>query len=142
MSFPLVSVEDPDFANDLAILDEEWLYRGIKQRHLPGGMDGPVSSAAFKTKQANGIRRHVSVFRQKLCTPEEVFDILTQSVALAVLRAGEVRDLKPEVGGVASVRGTNMAHSRIIRNRMVTDEEWSVVALLLAEACRIACVRS
>lgn len=142
MCFPPASPQDPDFANDPAIHDHEQLYRGIKATHLPRGLFGPVSSAAFKRKQEWGIRRHVSVYRQTLCTPSEVFKILPQSVALACVIAGDARSLKPEVDGVAPVPDSHPAHSRIIRNRTVSDDMWSVVALLLAESCRIAHVRS
>lgn len=141
MCFPPATAEEPDFADDPAILDHEQLYRGIKAKHLPSGLSGPVSSAAFKSKQEWAVRRHLSVYRQTLCTPLEVFNILRQSVALASVSAGDARNLKPEVGGVAPVPGTHPAHSRIIRNRTVSDDMWSVVALLLAEACRIAHLR-
>ncbi|HUT60550.1 MAG TPA: hypothetical protein VNA25_22120 [Phycisphaerae bacterium] len=141
MCFPQASREDPDFADDPAILDHEQLYRGIKAKHLPGGLSGPVSSAAFKTNQKWGVRRHLSVYRQTLCTPLEVFNILRQSVALASVSAGDARNLRPKVDGVAPVPGTHPAHSRIIRNRTVPDDMWSVVALLLAEACRIVHTR-
>lgn len=141
MCYPPPSPVDPDFSDDPQILDDEELYRGIKEEHLPDGVSGPVSSAAFKSKQGRGIRRHLSVFRRTLCTPSEVFGILRKSVALASVAARDARDLAPEVEGVAPVPSTHPAHSRIIRDRTVPDDLWNVVALLLAEACRIAHVR-
>lgn len=141
MRYPQASEQDPDFADDPAILDEEELYRGIKQNHLPQGSAGPISSAAFKTKQWSGVRRHVSVFRKSLCAEREVFGRLPKSVALASLSAQEARGHKPEIQGVAPAHTAHPAHSRIIRNRTVPDDRWNVIAFLLAEASQITHLR-
>jgi len=141
MCFPPPSPKDPDFSDDSTILDDEQLYRGIKEEHLSDNPSFPVSPAAFKTTQNAGKRRHLSVYRQTLCTPLQVFKNLPKSVVLAVVTAGYARSQKPNVNGVAPVQGTHPAHSRIIRNRTVSDEMWSVVASLFAEVCRITHVR-
>lgn len=133
---PPVLPDDPDFRDDPAIPDDEGLQRGLLAIWLPKGIDGPVSSAAFKTRQHNKIRRHVSTYRDSLARPCDIWPWLQRSVALATVSAGEARGLAPEITGVCDADG-HRGHARIIRHRQVSDDEWAVVAIHLAESARV-----
>ena len=133
--------DDLDYQDDPSIRDDEGLYRGILKRHLHGP-DGPISSAAFKPERPpQGVDRHLSVWREELCTLAWVFDHrLRRSVALARLTAMDARCHAPTVVGVGTVP-PHPAHARIIRHRDVTKDDWAEVADALAEASVVAAVR-
>lgn len=137
---PLPADNGPVFVDDESIADNELLYRGLLPPHLPQGPGGPVSPTAFKTRQRDGIRRHVSVYRKILCQPAEVFEILYKSMALGEIVTEDARALRPHVAGV-SVAGGHRAHARLIRRHKTTDDEWQVVAARLADACSVTHTR-
>ena len=132
---------DLDYTNDPGIADHEILWRGLKVRQFVktslGGWD--VSSAAFKTRQRDGVRRHISTYRKSLGIGEldKIWKRLPQSKALCGVEAGTARVHYPKVVGVCDARGL-ASHTRIIRNRAVNDDDWEEVAILLAYSARVS----
>jgi hypothetical protein len=123
---------DRDWADDPAIPDEEFLYRGIVRFQVVA--DRP-SSSAFKTRRSAG-DPHVSVDRGSKCRPQETLDRLPQSAGIAQLQAGTARALRPDVAGVASdPLPENAAHALILRSTSATEGSWGRTARILALAC-------
>ncbi len=139
---PPVTHDDPEYLDDPSIPDCEILWRGLLGEHMPDGPSGPVSSAAFKTRQSGKIRRHISTFRKSLAEAEldQIWEKLRLSVALCDIQVGHVRGLWPEIVGVCDAGGLK-SHTRMIRNRSVSDEDWQVVAVCLAQAARVSMLR-
>ena len=135
--------DDPEYFDAAAIPDDEILWRGLLKRHLPEGPSGPISSSAFKTQQKDKIRRHISTYRKSIGRDElnEIWRKLPKSVALCDVQAVDARALQPEIVGVCDADEGLPSHSRIIRSRTVLDDDWQVVAVLLAEAAQVSLLR-
>jgi len=143
LEYPQVARDDPDFDDDPNIPDNETLWRGLLDLHLPGGLEGPISSSAFKTKQYGKIRRHISTYC-KSCGKKEIVNIwkkLRKSVALCDIQAMEARKLNPSIVGICYVSEGLKSHTRIIRNRKIDDDTWQVVAVHLANKATVSLQR-
>lgn len=141
--FPPVAHDDPEFEDDRSIADDEILWRGLRESDLPEGPAGPISSAAFKTKQWRKVWRHISTYRRSIGEKElsEIWRRLPKSIALCDLAAGEARKHLPHVVGVCMAEEGLASHCRIVRNRETSDDEWQVIAILLAEAASVSILK-
>ena len=114
------------------IQDTEELYRRIHPYHIKP--DGTVSSAAFK----GGDSYELSVELARLTTPEETVQrgrqLGRECVGLAILMAGQARELSQEVRhdplGPDAPGGPNPAHALII------GQKTEPIAKQLARSCR------
>lgn len=140
--YPPATTDDPEYSDDPSIPDDETLWRGLLESQLPNGPSGPVSSSAFKTRQSDKIRRHVSTYRKSLGQNEmdSIWKKLPKSVALCDVQATDARDLSPEIAGICDAEGLD-SHTRIIRDRAISDDDWQIVAILLAEAARVSVLK-
>jgi len=121
--------------DDPLIPDEEGLYRCIHQRQLDSAEDRP-SSATFKSKT----NPHPSVDRASLSTPEQSLARKPDSIGVACLTAGVVRECT--VGIASDPLPDNTAHAVIIRDLKLSDSHWNRTARKLAKGCTWALRRN
>lgn len=114
--------------DDPLIPDEEGLYRCIHRLHFDSAEDRP-KSATFKSKT----NPHPSVDRASLSTPEQSLARKPDSIGVACLTAGVVRECT--VGIASNPLPHNPAHAAIIRDLTLSDSQWSRTARKLAKAC-------